>query len=145
LKYVLDTNLVSEAMRGNASVLQRLTTLAPGAAGVSSVTCAEIEYGIGRLSVGSRPTVRQRELRELFEALASYVQVLSWDRVAAGCYARGRLDCESAGLSVDHIDLMIAAHAKAEACILVTADKALVRAAKLRAMPPVENWLASPH
>ena len=48
-RYLLDTNVISHLMQGqDAKLLARLTKLPVGQVAISSVTLAEIEYGIQR-------------------------------------------------------------------------------------------------
>jgi tRNA(fMet)-specific endonuclease VapC len=48
-RYLLDTNVISHIMQGrDAKLLAKLSKLPMGQAAISSVTLAEIEYGIQR-------------------------------------------------------------------------------------------------
>ena len=61
LRYLLDTNVISHIMQGrDTKLLTRLAKLQVGQAVISSVTLAEIEYGIQRSFEGSSlETIRQ--------------------------------------------------------------------------------------
>lgn len=143
MKYFLDTNIVSHAMRGNDRVIEHLKAAERDQLFLSVVTFAEIEYGIARAPKGRRGlSERSKVLRDLFDALLTYIEVASWDRAAAGRYAAIRVECEEAGRGIDQADLMIAAHAASLGATLVTADKALLQRPKVRAMPMAVNWLA---
>jgi tRNA(fMet)-specific endonuclease VapC len=142
LRYFLDTNIVSHAMRGNPKVIERLKAAERDQLFLSAVTFSEIEYGIARAPKGQRGLSRRsKELRELFDALLTYIEVAAWDRAAAKRYAAIRVEREGAGKGIDQADLMIAAHAASFGATLVTADKALLQRPKARAMPPAVNWL----
>ena len=143
MKYVLDTNIVSQAMRGNRRVIERLSAAEHDQRLISAVTFAEIEYGVARLpKVPHGRSRRREELKALFDALLTCLDVLAWDRAAAGRYATARVECEEAGRKVDQADLMIAAHAASIGATLVTANKALLRRPKARSPPAAVDWLA---
>lgn len=118
--HLLDTNIVSLAMSGDALVLRHLASTASAEAAISAVTYAEIGYGLGR-----RPGLEEK--RELFERLMEHLELLPWDLEAAVAYAGERLACEADGESLHHVDLMILAHAASTGRTLVTRDRALQR------------------
>ena len=125
MQCLLDTNIVSLAMSGNADVLAGLSRLELGDAAISAVTYAEIDFGLKRLPA-SAAGVRDRK-RELFERLLEHVDVLPWGRPEASAYADERLACERDGQALDQSDLMILAHAGSTGRALVTRDAALRR------------------
>lgn len=138
---MLDTNMVSLAMRGDAMVIDHLKAAQGEELLTSTVTLAEVEYGLARLPRSPRGlSKRARELRELFDALLTYLDVAPWERDAALRYALVRSESETAGLAIDHADMMIAAHALSLEATLVTADQTLLRRPKPRWMPPTVNW-----
>ena len=58
-RYMLDTNIVSHIMQGrDAALLARLSQLPMGQAVMSSVTLAELEYGLPRK--GNRAALKMR-------------------------------------------------------------------------------------
>lgn len=117
--FLLDTNIVSLAMSGDADVVRRLATAAPADTAISAITYAEIRYGLARR--------RRDDKAELFERLLEHTGVLSWDVEAALAYAGERVSCEADGQSLDQAALMILAHAGSTGCTLVTRDAALQR------------------
>ena len=117
-RYLLDTNVISQIMQGrDAKLLARLAKLAVGQAAISSVTLAEIEYGIQRR--GS-PT----KLRNALSQVMLHMDVLPWDAAAATCYGELCSSLETQGINLSDFDMMIAAHAVAADAILVSRDKA---------------------
>jgi tRNA(fMet)-specific endonuclease VapC len=64
------------------------------------------------------------------------VDVLSWNSEAAQHYARIRAALEKDGEPMGNLDLMIAAHARAEEAVLVTHDHVFRRVKGLK----VEDW-----
>ena len=125
---LLDTNILSLAMSADAAVMAQLAGVEPGQAAISSVTYAEIRYGLARLraraEAGSNAGQRKQEL---FERLLEHIEVLPWDLDAAAAYAEVRIACEADGQVLDQADLMILAHAASTGRSLVTRDAALLR------------------
>ena len=123
-RYLLDTNVISHIMQGrDAKLLARLSKLAVGQAAISSVTLAEIEYGIQRR--GS-PT----QLRNALTQVMLHMDVLPWDAAAATCYGELCSSLETQGISLSDFDMMIAAHAVALKATLVSRDKAFLNLPK---------------
>ena len=124
-RYMLDTNIVSHIMQGrDAGLLARLSQIPVGQAVMSSVTLAELEYGLHRKG---QP---ERLKNALFQVLLR-VDVLPWDEAAARCY--GRLSCalEAQGINLTDLDMMIAAHCVATDTTLVSRDKAFQTVASI--------------
>ena len=124
-RYMLDTNIVSHIMQGrDAGVLSRLSQMPVGQAVMSSVTLAELEYGLHRKG---QP---ERLKNALFQVLLR-MDVLPWDEPAARCY--GRLCCalEAQGVNLSDVDMMIAAHSLATDTTLVSKDKAFQTVASI--------------
>ena len=123
--YMLDTNIVSHIMQGrDAGVLSRLSQIPVGQAIMSSVTLAELEYGLHRKGQPARLKTA------LFQVLLR-VDVLPWDEAAARCY--GRLCCtlETQGINLSDLDMMIAAHCVTSATTLVSRNKAFKTVASI--------------
>jgi tRNA(fMet)-specific endonuclease VapC len=64
---------------------------------------------------------------------------MPWDSAAADAYGRLRAALEAAGTPMGNLDTMIAAHALAEGCVVVTRDKAFGRVPGLL----VEDWMTA--
>jgi tRNA(fMet)-specific endonuclease VapC len=125
-RYLLDTNVISHIMQGrDAKLLAKLSKLPIGQAAISSVTLAEIEYGIQRR--GS-PT----KLRNALSQVMLHMDVLPWDAVAATCYGELCRSLETQGINLGDFDMMIAAHAVALKITLVSRDKAFAHLPKQR-------------
>ena len=125
-RYLLDTNVISHIMQGrDAKLLAKLSKLPIGQTAISSVTLAEIEYGIQRR--GS-PT----KLRNALTQVMLHMDVLPWDAAAAICYGELCSSLETQGISLSDFDMMIAAHAVALKITLVSRDKAFAHIPKQR-------------
>ncbi|WP_293661944.1 type II toxin-antitoxin system VapC family toxin [Rhodoferax sp. OV413] len=117
-RYMLDTNVVSHIMQGrDAPLLARLGALVVGQVVISSVTLAELEYGIHRKAGAAG-------LRNALTQLLQRVDVLPWDEKVATVYGELCATLESQGINLSDFDMMIAAHAIATGATLVSRDKA---------------------
>jgi tRNA(fMet)-specific endonuclease VapC len=125
-RYLLDTNVISHIMQGrDAKLLARLAKLTIGQAVISSVTLAEIEYGIQRRGSSEK-------LRNALTQVLLHMDVLPWDASAATCYGDLCSILETQGINLSDFDMMIAAHAVALKATLVSRDKAFARSPKQR-------------
>lgn len=115
---MLDTNVVSHIMQGrDAQLLARLTQLSVGQVVMSSVTLAELEYGLHRKGQPVR-------LKNALTQVLLRMDVLPWDERVASCYGEFCSTLEARGINLSDFDMMIAAHAAAVDATLVSRDKA---------------------
>jgi tRNA(fMet)-specific endonuclease VapC len=129
--YLLDTNIASHIIKGDRpEILRRLTAIPMDDLAISAVTEAELLYGIAKR--GHPPVLTERVRQFLLR-----VDVADWDRNAAGTYAKLRAACESRGVSLAPLDMMIAAQAVAQGATLVTRDKAFLN---IQNGLSVEDW-----
>ena len=127
---MLDTNIVSEMIRNpSGRAAQRARAVAESVC-VSVIVAAELRYGCAKK--GS-----PRRLRRVEEFL-SEVPVLPFDIPADSDYGGSRAELEAAGRPIGSDDLLIAAHARALAATVVTANAGEFR--RVRGLN-VENWL----
>ena len=120
-RYLLDTNVVSHIMQGrDAQLLAHLTTVPVGQAVMSSVTLAELEYGLHRKGQPVR-------LRNALTQVLLRIDVLPWNEEVAVCYGELCATLEAQGINLSDFDMMIAAHAVALDLILVSRDKAFAQ------------------
>lgn len=115
-QYLLDTNTVSHALRGHPKVLARMTTVAMAGMCISAITEGELLFGLAR-----RPDAAR--LHALVDEFLRRVDVLPWDRAAAGCYGNLRAALGSRGKALAPLDLLIAAQAQAIGAVLVSNDQ----------------------
>jgi tRNA(fMet)-specific endonuclease VapC len=124
LRYMLDTNIVSHIMQGrDQELLSRLSQVTIGQVVISSVTLAELEYGLHRKG---HPV---RLKNALFQVLLR-MDVLPWDEDVARCYGALCSQLETQGINLSDFDMMIAAHAQAVKATLVSRDKAFSQIAE---------------
>lgn len=77
-----------------------------------------------------RGVARKPDARRLPIAVKEFllrVEILPWDSGAAEVYAHLRMSCESEGLSLGTMDMLIAVHSVAVGTVLVTNDQAFYR------------------
>jgi tRNA(fMet)-specific endonuclease VapC len=130
LRYLLDTNTASYAIRGNfPGVRERLLQLPTEAISISVISEAELRFGAARLPQIARMRILVREF------LATYA-ALPWTSDAAIRYANLRLIVERSGAPIGALDLMIAAHALAVDGVLVSHDRVFRRVPELN----LEDW-----
>lgn len=122
LKYLLDTNIISEPMRPkpNRGVLRRIRRHENEIA-ISSITWHELRFGAERL-----PPSRRREAieRYLDEVILATIPILDYDRAAADWHARERARLVMQGTTPPFVDGQIAAIARTRELILVTFNDA---------------------
>ena len=126
--YMLDTNTVSYFFRKVPSVVERLRLLNPEILCISSVTAAELFYGVAKRN--------NLQLSQFLDAFLSAISILEWDTKTAKIYGTLRAEMEKEGKVMGVQDQMIAAHALANECVLVTSDKAFEFVPNLI----LENW-----
>ncbi|MCR5268633.1 MAG: type II toxin-antitoxin system VapC family toxin, partial [Lachnospiraceae bacterium] len=112
--YMLDTNIIAYAKNGSPpSVLEKLLACDPSEICISSITLAELEYGICN---SSNPD-QNRIATMMFLAEMTF---LPFDSDAAIAYGDIRFDLKSRALLIGANDLLIAAHARSQNLTLVT-------------------------
>ena len=115
---MLDTNIVSLIIQGrDAALLGRLSQIPVSQAVMSSVTLAELEYGLQRKGPPAR-------LKNALHQVLLRVGVLPWNELVARCYGRVCFALEAQGINLSDLDMMIAAHSIAADATLISRDKA---------------------
>ncbi|WP_407399909.1 type II toxin-antitoxin system VapC family toxin [Anaerovibrio sp.] len=114
IHYMLDTNIIAYAKRRRpVQVLQRLLSHDPSEISISSITMAELEYGICH---SSKPEINRIALLMFLTG----IKVLPFDAGAALEYGAIRETLQAKGLLIGGNDMLIAAHARALGLTLVT-------------------------
>lgn len=137
---VQDTNVVSELMRAapDAQVGAWVGTVPPAMVSTTSVTLAEVRFGIARLPAGRRRVVLGAAADDVFGAFAE--RVLPFDADAAGHYADVVVEREHAGAPIAGFDAHIAAICRSRGAALATRNTDDVRRLGLELIDP---WLPS--
>ncbi|MBI5534281.1 MAG: type II toxin-antitoxin system VapC family toxin [Deltaproteobacteria bacterium] len=137
LRYLLDTNVLSEPMRPvpNTGVLARIADIGTSAA-VGAPAWHELQFGKARLPAG-----RRRRAIELFlDRLERVIVVLPYDKSAAAWHARERARLERKGKTPPFTDGQLAAIAAVNDLVLVTRN---VRDFSGFAGVRVESWFTT--
>ena len=134
MNYLLDTNICIYIIRKKpAVVLRRIRATEPEQIAISTITLAELEYGIARSQHPNRNRIA------LLEFLFPFA-ILDFDQKACVDYGRIRAFLESKGKLIGPMDLLLAAQAKSHELILVTNnEREFRRVDGLR----LENWIRS--
>jgi tRNA(fMet)-specific endonuclease VapC len=128
---MFDTNICIYVIRKrDPKVIRRLRRMGVGDVCISSITLSELEYGVSK---SSRPLQNKLALAEFLAP----IEVAPYDDMAAAEYGPLRAHLERQGTPIGSLDLLIAAHALALKCVLVTNN-----ADEFRRVPDlrVQNW-----
>ena len=133
MRYMLDTNICIHLIQKQPlHVVQKFATLQYGDVVISSITLAELRYGVERDS----------QMRSAAEAalnnLLRFLPVLSFEQQAAEQY--GVLRALVRDRKRDALDRLIAAHALSQGLVLVTNNEADFRDYTLLT---IENWITT--
>jgi len=132
--YLLDTNIISYWMRGDPTVTGRIKAQVPSDLALSTITLAEIWYGI------EKSPLNKVARRSKIEKIAGLLNIYHFDEVAAQHYAIIRVRLERNGVAISERDTQIAAIAVANSLTLVTHNvKEFIRVHQLK----IEDWAAS--
>ena len=114
MKYLLDTNVLSDFVRGERAVTARLRQEAPLQLAVSVITEMEVEYGLAR-NPGLAPRVR-----EAMRVLLATISVLPFEREDARVAAQLRANLIGQATPIGAYDLLLAACALRRGLKVVT-------------------------
>ncbi len=132
MTYMLDTNICIYVMRKKPEkVLQRFRNELDDGICISSITLAELEYGMKH---SSNPVKNEQALLRFLVPLS----VLPFGMVAASEYGKIRAYLQSLGTPIGPLDMLIASHARSEGMILVTNN---VREFERVPNLELENWV----
>jgi tRNA(fMet)-specific endonuclease VapC len=130
-RYLLDSNILSDLIRNpQGGVAQHVEAVGNGAVCTSIIVAAEIRYGLARK--GS-PALTAKA-----EPVLARIPILPLEAPFDQMYGAVRADLDGRGLPIGHLDCLIAAHALALDCIMVTDNEREFRRVKGLT---VENWL----
>lgn len=112
-RYLLDTNIISDLMRHpSGRVADRIRTVGEAAICTSIFVSAELRFGAAKRNAPA--------LAALVDKILARIPVFSFEPPADRLYAVLRAKLESAGRPIGAHDFLIAAHAQALGCIMVT-------------------------
>jgi tRNA(fMet)-specific endonuclease VapC len=130
--YLIDTNICIYIIKKKpADVLKTLKTKLKKDIYISSITIAELEYGIAKSQFPEKNKIALIEFLSIFN-------ILSFDDCDAVDFGEIKKELEKKGKIIGPMDLLLAAQAKSKKLILVTNNtKEFERVEGLK----IENWL----
>lgn len=130
-RFLLDTNIISDLVRNpRGRSASRVAAVGEQTVCTSIIVAAELRYGV--VKKGSERLATQ------LERILTALDILPFDAPADAAYAELRVHLEAAGTPIGGNDMLIAAHAIATDCAVITDnEREFGRVAGLR----VENWL----
>ncbi len=131
MRYILDTNICIYIIKKKpAQVFEKFKVLPLGSVGISSITLAELAYGVKK---SAQTEKNQRALDQFLIPL----EIVDFDSNSALEYGRVRTELEKNGTPIGPLDTIIAAHVRSMELTLVTNnEKEFKRVSGLK----VENW-----
>ena len=132
MRYLLDTNICIYLIKKRPrQVLEKFNAYSVGEIGVSSITVAELQYGVRK---SQHPVKNQQALKQFLLPLV----IADFDEQAAIAYGEVRAILEAQGTPIGPLDTLIAAQAISLDVTLVTNNvKEFSRVQGLR----FENWM----
>ena len=132
-RFMLDTSMCVELLRDRAPrALARMRSLEVDEVAISSITLAELQYGVAK-------SVNPAKHAVLLVEFCAPLDILSFDAPAAETYGRVRTTIERDGTPIGPLDTLIASHALAvNATLVSTNEREFCRVPGLR----VENWIS---
>lgn len=112
MRFMLDTDSVSYAIRGVGKVGERIVERKPSDLCLSAITLAELRFGVERR--------KSRKLDQAVTAFLSDIVVVPFDEVCAVTFGRIAAKLAEAGEPIGEADTLIAAHALTLGLTLVT-------------------------
>ena len=133
MKFLLDTNICIYIIKQKSpEVLQKFNEYQVGDLGISSITVAELEFGVQKSQF---PLKNQQALSQFLLPL----QIEDFDATAAIAYGKVRAFLEQQGTPIGSLDTFIAAHALSLQVTLITNNiKEFNRVPDLK----LENWVS---
>ena len=132
MKFLLDTNICIYLIKQKPpQVLQKFNNYDVGDIGISSITVAELEFGVKK----SQFVTKNKQALEQF---LLPLNVVDFDLAAATIYGDIRAYLENKGTPIGSLDTLIAAHALSLSVTLVTNnEQEFKRVPNLK----LENWV----
>ncbi len=131
MKYLLDTCVVSDFVKGEPGVLATVKRTAPDQIAVSAVTRMEVEYGL------LLNPQRARRLAPVLDTFFASITVLPFDDIDAKAAAAVRAALRVQGRPIGPYDCLIAGCGLARGLVVVTSNASeFGRISGLR----MENW-----
>ena len=118
MKFLLDTNIVIDFLRGNKSIIEKISQILPQGIGVSAISLAELYHGVYK---SSRPKYNLEKVDEFISV--PEISVVNLDKQIARHYGKMLAELESRGVKLAEVDILIAATAGEIGLTILTGDK----------------------
>lgn len=132
VSYLLDTNIISDLVKNPRGVVaEKITKIGENNIFTSVIVACELRFGARKKG--------SKQLQYSLDQILASLTILPLTSPVEDYYAKIRTELEQGGNLIGPNDLLIAAHALAENCTLVTANiREFSRISELS----VENWLS---
>lgn len=130
--YLLDTNICIYIInKSPSSIVEIIKNLKPHQIKLSSISLAELQYGISK-------SINRKQNKKALLDFVSCFDIIEFDDIDAEVYGIIRADLEKRGQVIGPYDMLIAAQAISRELILVTNNtKEFLRIKNIS----IENWL----
>ena len=118
MKFLLDTNIVIDFLRGKQPVVDRINRILKQGLAISAVSVAELYHGAYK---SSRPKYNLEKVDEFISVPG--ISVVDLDKKIAGYYGKMLADLEANGVKLAEVDVLIAATAGEMELTILTGDK----------------------
>lgn len=131
--YLLDTDIcIYISKRNPPEVSKRFASMVPGEIGISTISLAELQYGVEK-------SLNQHRNQMGIDLILRPLEIFPFDQGASIRYGKLRVALEKSGKPIGGMDLLIAAHALELSAILVTNNiREFSRVPGLK----IENWVS---
>lgn len=131
MRYLIDTNICIYVINKRPiNIIRKFKEISIGDIGISSITLAELQYGV------SKSKNIEKNQQRLNEFLAPF-EILAFDEMATQYYGELRVWLEKSGNVIGPLDMLIAAHALSADLVLITNNEKEFKRVKGLS---VENW-----
>lgn len=131
MKYLLDTCVVSDFVKGDENTFQRILTVSPSDIAISTITVMEIYYGL------LLNTMCSRSLKSMIDDFLKLVSILPFTSDDAAQAAKIRSTLKQQGALIGSYDILLAGKALNHQLIFVSSNtKEFERIKNLK----LENW-----
>ena len=132
MKYLLDTCVLSDFVRGDINTIKQITSCGPSELAISALTIMEIEYGLLLI-----PGKKAIAIKEIITDLTQAINIMPFCNKIALEAASIRADLHQQGQMIGYYDVLIAATAASHNLIMITSNvREFNRISKLE----VHNW-----
>ncbi|MFE4108534.1 type II toxin-antitoxin system VapC family toxin [Almyronema epifaneia] len=131
MRYLLDTCVISDFIKGETGTIARLKQTPPADVAISAITVMELRYGL------VLNPQRAQKIEPAIASILSSATLLPFGTAEAAQAAQIRAVLKTQGLPIGAYDVLIAATALHYKLIMVTAnEREFERVVNL----PIENW-----